>query len=114
MTTDDGAAGHPWRPGSYVERTSLAWVRTALSMLAVSGAEVRLGAYEQHWPVMVLGGFGALLGLAMIAISGARYRRTRPPTGKVLDARSHGTAAIAAGAVSCLGLAAFALVVAAW
>lgn len=106
----DPAAPAPWRPGSYVERTSMAWVRTSLSMLAVSGAEVRLGAFEQHWPVMALGGLGAALSVAMIAISAVRYRRTGgPQPAERLDARSRLSAGLAAGAVACLGVAALVL-----
>ncbi|RFA19063.1 DUF202 domain-containing protein [Subtercola boreus] len=63
-------------PGLQVERTALAWQRTALALIAGSLVGARVLAPTTGWGGIGLGVLGALLGLFVLARSGIRYRHT--------------------------------------
>ncbi|MGH3503384.1 MAG: DUF202 domain-containing protein [Nocardioidaceae bacterium] len=107
-----GSGSEPWRPGYHVERTSLSWVRTALALLAASGAVARVGALEGRWWAVVLGVVGGGLCVALVVLSGARYRRTQLKVEADLDPRARWSVRAAVAGVVCAGLATLAMVVA--
>ncbi|MGH3472750.1 MAG: YidH family protein [Nocardioidaceae bacterium] len=102
-----------WRPGYFVERTSQAWIRTALSVLAVGGAVARLGVEDGGWWAISLGLVAVVIGGCLIVASGVRWRRTRLLVAADLDPRSVPTVVIAVASVFCTGLATLALIIAA-
>lgn len=113
MTADPGRGAEPgaqdWRPGLPVERTTLAWVRTSLTLLGVCAAVLRLGAVEDHWWALVFGAAGTVLALAVIGLSARRYRRTRSATDVAAGMGSQwlvlGTVvAVVAAALAAVGL----------
>ncbi len=81
----------PWDSGLQIERTRLAWQRTALSGLAVSLAIARLVAIYS-WPLGVAVGLVAVVATAGVAVASThRYRKgnTALPYGAALpDARA--------------------------
>lgn len=101
-----------WDAGVQNERTALAWQRTALALFGGVLLAARLGF--RQWPVataLVLAPALAL-SVAMLRLSGRRYRQAhaalngsaRPPGGRL--------PLFAAAAITLLGLAALAAVVA--
>lgn len=71
MNVDDGS----WQddPGLYVERTGLAWWRTALAIVAVSFAMARLALLRDALPVGVLAvASGTVAGGALLHVSARR------------------------------------------
>jgi putative membrane protein len=84
------------------ERTALAWQRTGLGVLAVSGL-VGHGAVEHRAPLLlVLAGVLALLGLGVLgALAPLRYRRLRRATpGPAPAAVATATAVVCAAALA--------------
>jgi uncharacterized membrane protein YidH (DUF202 family) len=91
----------------------MAWVRTALSMLAVSGAVVRLGVLDQAPAVIAVGAIGCLLCLGLVVVSSLRYRHARLLAAAGLDPRARWAVVVAVAAVTCVAVAALGLVLAA-
>jgi len=56
------------------ERTMLAYVRTALSLLIAGAAVVK---FSQSWPVQLLGWGLMPVGMSVLIVGLARYRRTK-------------------------------------
>lgn len=65
----------PVDPGLHVERTLLAWRRTALAVAVVSAAGVRFTAPLLGWAAVALGAAGVLCALAAYFFSTSRYRQ---------------------------------------
>jgi uncharacterized membrane protein YidH (DUF202 family) len=65
----------PYDAGLQIERSLLAWRRTALAVTVVSAAGVRFTAGVIGWPAVVLGAAGVALGLVAYAVTGIRYRQ---------------------------------------
>jgi putative membrane protein len=89
------------------ERTALAWQRTGLGVLAVTGL---LGhrAVENGRPVLlVVAGFAALLGLGVLGgLAPVRYRRLREHLATGTGVAAPGLMAAATGAVVLVAVAA--------
>lgn len=100
---DPGPAS--WRPGHYVERTAFAWRRTALSLLAVAGAVLRLGTLDGSWLAVALGAGGCLMSLVLVVVSLLRRRRTELAVAAGLEPRARWSVIAAVLAVGCAGLA---------
>ncbi len=94
-----------WRPGHYVERTAFAWRRTALSLLAVAGAVLRLGTLDGSWLAAALGAGGCLMAVVLVVISLFRHRRTELAVAVGLEPRARWSVITAVLAVGCAGLA---------
>lgn len=101
----DGRRPPGWRPGHYVERTAFAWRRTALSLLAVAGAVVRLGTLQDSWLAAGLGMGGCLMSLVLVVVSLLRRRRTRFALAAGREPRARWSVITAVLAVGCAGLA---------
>jgi putative membrane protein len=89
-------------PETQPERTALAWQRTGLGVLAVSGL-VGHGAAEHRSPaLLVLAGVVALLGLGVLGGLGPlRYRRLRRATpGPAPRSAAAATAVVCAAALA--------------
>lgn len=103
MTSSD----KPYDPGLQVERTLLAWRRTALAVAVVSAVGVRFTAPSLGWLALALGAVGVLLAMVVYAAIGVRYRRVHrslsPSDGLEASGRPHLVLALA---VAILGLAA--------
>jgi len=99
----------PFDPGLQVERTSLAWTRTALA-LALAGAVVTRLTFDRLGVVAVTLGLVAVgSAVATATLAGARYRRatvslgqsgTLPTDGAVLALAS--ASALAAGVAAAV------------
>lgn len=102
-----------WDAGVQNERTALAWQRTALALFGGILLAARLGF--RQWPVATAVVLAPALGLAvaMLRLSGRRYRRAQAA---LYDAGQRGPGGrlplLASAAITVLGVAALAAVVA--
>ena len=102
----------PWDAGVQNERTALAWQRTGLALFGATIVAARLGM--RHWPVATVLALAPslLLSVVMMRLASLRYRRAQA----ALHDQRHGPGGrlpfAAAAAVTLLGLAALAAVVA--
>lgn len=85
----------------YVQRTALAWTRTALTLAVVSAVVARLAALDRSWAALAVAAVGLALAVATLLAVGRR-RGTRPVTVGAL---------MAVVAVACTGVATVILVV---
>jgi uncharacterized membrane protein YidH (DUF202 family) len=100
-----------WDAGVQNERTALAWQRTALALFGAILLAGRLGF--RQWPMATMLALAPALGLAvaLLWLSGRRYRRTHRAVNGV-DRRPGGRLPLfAATSITLLGLAALAAVV---
>jgi putative membrane protein len=102
----------PWDAGVQNERTALAWQRTGLALFGATIVAARLGM--RHWPVATVLALAPslLLSVVMMRLASVRYRRAQA----ALHNQRHGPGGrlpfVAASAVTLLGLAALAAVLA--
>jgi uncharacterized membrane protein YidH (DUF202 family) len=97
------ASQQPWRAGSPAERTSLAWVRTVVSIELVSGVGTRLALVHHHGWIAVIGVLGNLAGLVSVLLwwrHVLRARRSATPSGRL--AESSPAAALSALVAVCM------------
>lgn len=107
-------ADRPWDAGLQPERTTLAWVRTALTMIVVSLLTARL-ARESGAVAVVLALAGTVTAALLVPVQSRRHRRrdarlragevVDPPLGAVVGAAAF-TVALAAAALGLVLLAA--------
>lgn len=67
---------HPYDSGLTNERTSLSWIRTALSLGVAGAFAVRITLEELGLLGIIIGLVGIILALAAAAIASWRYRRS--------------------------------------
>lgn len=77
MRRRGASAINPFADGAQVERTMLAWRRTALSVAVLSALAVRYVAPSLGWAGLVVAGGGVLLALAASVVIVVRFRRAR-------------------------------------
>ena len=103
----------PFDPGLQLERTLLAWRRTALAVAVVSAAMIRLSTPVIGWVAVLVGSCGITLTVTAYVAMGVRYRRVHLSLTQNAGYSSNGwPATTLAAAVTLLGLAALAYVLA--
>lgn len=94
--------------GAQLERTSLAWSRTAFSMAACGVLVVRQGLVDDAVPLVVLGGLPLAASTVIWLLAASRYARGRSrPTRHLLIGHRYAVRTVTALAalVSCLAAA---------
>jgi uncharacterized membrane protein YidH (DUF202 family) len=102
----------PWDAGVQNERTALAWQRTGLALFGVTIVAAKLGM--RHWPVPTVLALAPslLLSLVLMRLSGQRYRRAQVALHEERTGPGGRLPFAASAAVTLLGLAALAAVLA--
>jgi uncharacterized membrane protein YidH (DUF202 family) len=102
----------PWDAGVQNERTALAWQRTGLALFGATIVAGRLGM--RHWPAVTVLALSPalLLSLVLMRLSGLRYRRAQAALHDQRQGPGGRLPFAAAAAVTMLGLAALAAVLA--
>lgn len=92
-------------PGAQLERTSLAWTRTAVSIAACGALLVRTG-FVDHFPVALFAGAAVLVAaVAVFLLAALRYHATKGRPGMhLLAGHAHAVygVTVLAIAASCL------------
>lgn len=91
-------------PGLQPERTSLAWNRTALSMLVVAAAWLKTGAESHRWEIIITGAL-LLSGAVLAWIVGMMRRNQLLLATAVMAPSSRLLAALALAGGTCAGVA---------
>jgi putative membrane protein len=101
-----------WDAGVQNERTALAWQRTGLALFGGTVVAARLGL--RHWPVATVVALAPtlLLSVAMLQMASRRYRLARAALHERRPGPGGRLPFAAAAAVTLLGLAALAAVLA--
>ncbi|WP_200843944.1 DUF202 domain-containing protein [Pantoea sp. 18069] len=91
-------------PGLQPERTALAWNRTALSMLVVAAAWLKIGTESHRLEIVITGAF-LLSGAVFAWVIGMMRRNALLRVTAVMTPSGHLLAALALGAGACAGVA---------
>lgn len=91
-------------PGLQPERTSLAWNRTALSMLVAAAAWLKTGAESHRWEIIIIGAL-LLSGAALAWLAGMMRRNQLLLATAVMAPSGHLLAALALGGGACAAIA---------
>ena len=102
----------PWDAGVQNERTALAWQRTGLALFGAILVAARLGL--TRWPLVTVVALAPSLALsvAMLHLAGRRYRQAQTALHDMRPGPGGRLPFVAATAVTLLGLAALAAVLA--
>jgi putative membrane protein len=87
------------------ERTGLAWQRTGLGVLAVSGLLAHGAFVGGESLPLLLGGVVALLGLAVLGVAALRYRRVRRAVAEDAAVSAPGLVLLAVAVVTAAAVA---------
>lgn len=94
-----------WDIGVQNERTALAWLRTALSLLVAMGAAARVAAEARPAAGIVIALLGLPAGLTLLLSARVRYRRAHQGLTRGDLLPSGRLPALTAGLVTLLGVA---------